>query len=295
MTVASSPSASPRLLIVSGLSGAGKSVALHTLEDAGYYAIDNIPLGLLPAFAEQLTRTTDHSLNPAAVAIDVRNARDDLVRFPGLLRQLRDQGIECTVLFLYADRSTLIKRFSETRRRHPLTSAEVSLDDAIQQEQALLDPLRESADWAIDTRHLNVHQLRDLINERILQHDAGTLSLLIQSFGFKHGVPSDADFVFDLRCLPNPHWQPELRRLTGRDEPVIRFLEAQPAAQALAEDIAAFLERWLPHFERENRSYLTIALGCTGGQHRSIYFAEWLAKRLAKPERRLLVRHREML
>lgn len=285
----------PRLVIVSGLSGAGKSIALHALEDAGYYAIDNIPLALIPAFADQLTQSTEHSLNPAAVAIDVRNARGDLRRFPALLQELRTQGIECTVLFLYADRATLIKRFSETRRRHPLTSSETSLEDAIAKEQQLLEPLRGNSDWAIDTCHLNVHQLRDLINERVLQHEAGTLSILIQSFGFKHGVPSDADFVFDLRCLPNPHWEPELRRLTGRDGAVIRFLEAQPAARELGEDIAAFLERWLPEFERENRSYLTVALGCTGGQHRSVYFAEWLAERLAAPGRRLLTRHREII
>lgn len=283
-----------KLLIVSGLSGSGKSVALHTLEDLDYYCIDNLPVGLLEPFAQQLQDNPPVGQDNAAVGIDARNQSEDLQRFPQILTALRERGIQCEILYLQADDETLLKRFSETRRKHPLSKGNLSLADAIRQERSLLEPIAGNAALHIDTTHTNVHQLRDLIQERVGAKTDGTLSLLFKSFGFKHGVPKDADFVFDLRCLPNPHWDARLRPLTGRDNDVVEYLSAQPLVDEMYEVIRGFLETWIPRFECENRSYLTVALGCTGGQHRSVYLAERLGRHFATRYPSVLVRHREL-
>ncbi|MFA7388130.1 MAG: RNase adapter RapZ [Thiohalobacteraceae bacterium] len=283
-----------KLLIVSGLSGSGKSVALHTLEDLDYYCIDNLPVGLLEPFAQQLQDNPPVGQDNAAVGIDARNQSEDLQRFPQILTALRERGIQCEILYLQADDETLLKRFSETRRKHPLSKGNLSLADAIRQERSLLEPIAGNAALHIDTTHTNVHQLRDLIQERVGAKTNGTLSLLFKSFGFKHGVPKDADFVFDLRCLPNPHWDARLRPLTGRDNDVVEYLSAQPLVDEMYEVIRGFLETWIPRFECENRSYLTVALGCTGGQHRSVYLAERLGRHFATRYPSVLVRHREL-
>ena len=283
-----------KLLIVSGLSGSGKSVALHTLEDLDYYCIDNLPVGLLEPFAQQLQDNPPVGQDNAAVGIDARNQSEDLQRFPQILTALRKRGIQCEILYLQADDETLLKRFSETRRKHPLSKGSLSLADAIRQERSLLEPIAGNAALHIDTTHTNVHQLRDLIQERIGAKTDGTLSLLFKSFGFKHGVPKDADFVFDLRCLPNPHWDARLRPLTGLDSDVVEYLGAQPLVDEMYEVIRGFLETWIPRFECENRSYLTVALGCTGGQHRSVYLAQRLGRHFATRYPSVLVRHREL-
>ena len=283
-----------KLLIVSGLSGSGKSVALHTLEDLDYYCIDNLPVGLLEPFAQQLLDNPPVGQDNAAVGIDARNQSEDLQRFPQMLAALRERGIQCEILYLQADDETLLKRFSETRRKHPLSKGSLSLADAIRQERSLLEPIAGHAALHIDTTHTNVHQLRDLIQERVGAKTDGTLSLLFKSFGFKHGVPKDADFVFDLRCLPNPHWDARLRPLTGLDSDVVEYLGTQPLVDEMYEVIRGFLETWIPRFECENRSYLTVALGCTGGQHRSVYLAERLGRHFKTRYPSVLVRHREL-
>ena len=284
-----------KLVIVSGLSGSGKSVALHTLEDLDYYCIDNLPIGLLESFAQQLLDNPRASQDNIAVGIDARSLPDDLQHFPQILKHLRDRGIHTEVLYLQADDDTLLKRFSETRRKHPLGKGNVPLSDAIRQERSLLQPISSNASLHIDTTHTNVHQLRDLVQERVGAKTAGTLSLLFKSFGFKHGVPEDADFVFDVRCLPNPHWDPRLRPQTGLDEDVVDYLGDQPLVNEMLEELSRFLATWIPHFERENRSYLTVALGCTGGQHRSVYLAQRLGEHFKTRYPSVLVRHRDLL
>lgn len=283
-----------KLVIVSGLSGSGKSIALHALEDLDYYCIDNLPIGLLTAFAGQIIDKYQGQYRNFAVGIDVRNLTSDLNDFGAILAQLRDKGIECEVIFLDADEATLIKRFSETRRKHPLTGDDMPLTEAISTERRMLDPVTSHADLVIDTTRTNVHQLRQHINSRVGINDRNSLSLQLLSFGFKHGVPVDADFVFDVRCIPNPHWVPELRSRTGRDREVIDFLEKHPAAGRMFEDLRQFLETWIPHFESDNRSYMTVAIGCTGGQHRSVYLVEKLAQHLRKNHESVLVQHREL-
>lgn len=284
------------LLIVSGLSGAGKTVALRTLEDLGYYCIDNLPLFLLRELALGLRRTrlgaSGEARHGAAVGIDARNQPDFLADLPRLTDELRGQGIDCRVIFLHADTQTLIKRFSETRRKHPLTGGGLSLAEAIERECELLEPMGRIAEIRIDTTHTNVHELRDLTRERL--GGAVQASVLLQSFGFKNGVPEGVDFVFDVRCLPNPHWQEALRLLTGRDAPVIEFLARAPEVGEMCADLQGFLDRWIPRFETDGRSYLTIAVGCTGGKHRSVYLVEALSRHLSANGHRVLVRHREL-
>lgn len=283
-----------KLLIVSGLSGSGKSIALSTLEDLDYYCIDNLPVGMLRAFAEQMTGEWGRDRSLYAVGIDARSRSQDLQRFPAILQELRGMGIECSVFFLQSEQSILLKRFSETRRKHPLSGRGITLADAIRTERTLLEPIAANADMFIDTSTTTAHQLRDLIRERVVLDSPDTMSLLFQSFGYKHGIPSDADFVFDVRCLPNPHWEAELRPLCGRDAPVIEYLERQPPVDEMRRRLIEFLEQWIPCFERENRSYMTIALGCTGGQHRSVYLAETLAQHFRERYANVMVRHREL-
>lgn len=280
-----------RLIIVSGLSGSGKSVALATLEDFGFNCIDNLPVALLESFGQHVAESTDGSLH--AVGIDARNRPAELARFPAILESLEATGLSAEIVFLDADDATLLKRFSETRRRHPLSGPDVPLAEAIRGERELLMPLHERADLNIDTTHTTLHELRDIIRARLTATRSG-LSVQLESFGYKHGTPTDADFVFDSRCLPNPHWEPELRPLTGRDTPVAQYLGEAPTVTRYFEGVARFLEDWLPVFEAENRSYLTIAVGCTGGQHRSVYLIERLAAHLQARECAVTVRHREL-
>ena len=282
-----------KLIIVSGLSGSGKSVVLHSLEDLGFYCIDNLPLSLLKEFARQISRSELGHYEHAAVGVDARNLTEDFQHFSDLLSQIRDKGLDCEVVFLQADDNTLIKRFSETRRKHPLTRSGISLAEAILHERQLLSAVASNADWCIDSTRTNVHQLRDLIRER-MSSESGSLLLTFLSFGFKHGVPVDTDFVFDVRCLPNPHWEPQLRALTGLDTEVQLFLAKQPSVNELYTSIEGFLERWLPCFQADNRSYMTVAIGCTGGQHRSVYMAKRLADHFSDSEFDVLLRHREL-
>lgn len=291
-----------KLVIISGLSGSGKSVALHTLEDSGYYCIDNLPISLLDSFASQLAHSSHPSQQKAAASIDARNFLDDLKKFHDILEGLKAKGIDCELLYLQAEETSLLKRFSETRRRHPLSNENITLADAIKNEIKLLAPIALQADLQIDTTHTTIHQLRDLIRERVDDCIGKGMSLLFQSFGFKNGVPSDTDFVFDARCLPNPHWEPTLRSKTGKDPEVIDYLSHKELVSELFNDITAFLDKWIPQFQKENRSYLSIAIGCTGGQHRSVYLAEKLyayytsKSALTSNEAQFtpLVRHREL-
>ena len=291
------PSETPnqiKMIIVSGLSGSGKSIALNTLEDLDYYCIDNLPVGMLKAMSEQLNKEWGQNHKRIAVGIDARNSSDELENFPELLDKLNNQNLSIQIFFLKAENNTLLKRFSETRRKHPLTSKDVSLADAIELERQLLAPIASSADLYIDTTHTNIYQLRDLIRERVAGSSHEPMSLLFQSFGYKHGVPSDADFVFDVRCLPNPHWESTLRPLTGKDDKVIDYLEKQPAAIEMLEHIKQFMITWIPRFEGESRSYMTIAVGCTGGQHRSVYITESLGEFFGTQRKNVAIRHREL-
>ncbi len=284
-----------QLFLISGLSGSGKSVALKTLEDTGFYCVDNLPAELLAALVEHLQRAGYSSI---AVSIDVRSA-NSVQRLPPLLQQIKRQGVDVHVLFLDAQTETLVKRFSETRRLHPLNDAASlangkqgrTLPECVQQERELLAEI-SNIGHHIDTTELNANALRAWIKQ-FINLDRARLTLLFQSFGYKHGIPLDADLVFDARCLPNPHYNPELRPLTGNDAAVIRFLENTPAAQDMLGDIRNFVERWLPCFVADNRSYLTVAIGCTGGQHRSVYLAEKLAQYFEQRQQ-VLVRHREL-
>jgi UPF0042 nucleotide-binding protein len=283
-----------KLVIVSGMSGSGKSVALHVLEDQGYYCIDNLPLGLLYAFAEQLQTEQYARLDKFAIGIDARNMAEQLSRFPDIIKSLKELGLNVETFFLQAKEAILHKRFSETRRKHPLSDEQTPLHEAIQHESRLLEPIHRSADLLIDTSQTNIHQLRDIILERVANVGKRKMSILLLSFGFKHGIPSDADYVFDVRCLPNPHWIPELRPFTGKDPEIKEYLEKAESVYTMYSQIKDFVEQWLPAFIADNRSYLTIALGCTGGQHRSVYLVERLAEALRTNYPDLMVRHREL-
>lgn len=284
-----------KLIIVSGLSGSGKSVAMETLEDCGFYCVDNLPVYLIADFVKHaLEEEKNSAYRKAAISIDSRNQTRSLTDFPNTLREIRELGVECEIIYLQADRETLLKRFSETRRKHPLSDSIHSLADAIGLEISMLDPLAHHAALTIDTSRTNVHELRELIRQRVGIKSNETLSLLFQSFGFKHGIPHDANFVFDVRCLPNPHWEPELRSKTGKDLAVADFLQKSDEVCKLRDDLIEFMENWIPCFEAENRSYLTVAIGCTGGQHRSVYLAETLARHFRPTRYNVLLHHREL-
>ena len=283
-----------RLIIVSGRSGSGKSTALDVLEDNGFYCIDNLPAGLLPELAERALLHTEVLQPQVAVSIDARNLPTHLQRFPELLNEVRARHILCDVLYLDADEDTLLKRFSETRRRHPLTDENRSLAEAIRDEALLLEPISDLADLKIDTTHLNLYQLRDSLKLRLLNKPEPGTAFLIESFGFKRGMPVDADLVFDVRCLPNPYWKPDLRTHSGLDQPVIDYLAAQADVDEMYHDIHAYLYKWLPRFAASNRAYVTIAIGCTGGHHRSVYLAERLGQTLRPQLKNLQVRHRDL-
>ncbi|QUE76864.1 RNase adapter RapZ [Stutzerimonas stutzeri] len=283
-----------RLIIVSGRSGSGKSTALDVLEDNGFYCIDNLPAGLLPELAERALLHTELLQPQVAVSIDARNLPSQLKRFPELLKDVRARYIQCDVLYLDAADETLLKRFSETRRRHPLTNQNRSLAEAIHDEELLLAPIIDHADLKIDTTHLNLYQLRDTLKLRLLNQPEPGTAFLFESFGFKRGMPVDADLVFDVRCLPNPYWKADLRDFSGLDQPVIDYLAAQTDVEEMFQDILAYLSKWLPRFAASNRAYVTVAIGCTGGHHRSVYLAERLGQALREPLKNVQVRHRDL-
>ncbi|UCB56186.1 MAG: RNase adapter RapZ [Thiotrichales bacterium] len=283
------------LIIISGLSGSGKTVALHTLEDQDYYCVDNLPLGLLPEFVDRVLDRTIQPYDNIAVGIDARSASHDLRRFSEIIKPVREQDINIEVIYLQAELGTLIKRFSDTRRRHPLTRKGLPLAEAIEIEKNLLSDIASGSDLFIDTTFTNVHQLRDLIKQQVANRERKNgLSVLFQSFGFKHGTPTDSDFVFDVRCLPNPHWEPTLRPLTGLDQEVIEFLQDHAEVVQMKSYIRDFLHNWIPKFEQQNRYYLTISIGCTGGQHRSVYIAQQLSDDFRDKVDTVSIRHREL-
>jgi UPF0042 nucleotide-binding protein len=282
-----------RLIIVSGLSGSGKSVALNVLEDLGYFCIDNIPVALVHSFVEEILPRKDPAYDYVALGLDARNV-PDLVQLPQLIEELRSNGIACELIFLQADDDVLLSRFSETRRKHPLTSKQLGLVEAVAAEKKLLSPIVDMADLIVDTSKTNVYDLREQIRDRVGGRKVDSLSILVESFGYKHGLPPEADFVFDVRCLPNPYWEPSLRPLCGTDAPVKEFLQAAPAVDEMISDIVAFLDRWIPHYRSLQRPYLTIGIGCTGGQHRSVYVAEEVAARLSERHGSVNARHHEL-
>ena len=284
-----------KLIIVSGLSGSGKTIALHTLEDAGYFCVDNLPITLLPSFIDTMLEAKPATYDFEAVAIDARSGVDDINYFDKIIKQAREQTDFVEILFLTSDIKKLITRFSETRRKHPLSRQGIPLIEAIKLEQSLLRNIYSKADLVIDTSKFNVHQLRQMIIKRLIPNNSSELAIMVQSFGFKHGLPTDTDFVFDVRCLPNPHWESHLKDLNGRDAPIIEYLESFPEVISMFDSIFSFLTTWIPCFEKENRSYMTISLGCTGGQHRSVFLADKLALSLKNKKYNSTVRHRELL
>lgn len=276
------------LLIISGRSGSGKSVCLKALEDLGYICTDNLPISLLGEFTKLYL---DH--DQIAIGIDARNLPSKLLKFDEYLNTAKQAGAQIKIIYLDADDTTLIKRFSETRRRHPLTTNSISLFEAIGLETELLTPIANLADITIHTSGMTSHELKTEILNKISKNHNNQLSLLIQSFGYKKGIPTDADYVFDVRCLPNPYWDVTLRDYTGQDQPIIDFLNATPVVKTMYESITHFMAKWIPLIKQNQRSYLTIAIGCTGGQHRSVYMAELLADYYKKTYP-TLVRHREL-
>jgi len=282
-----------QLIIISGRSGSGKSTALHQMEDEGYYCIDNLPISLLPSLVREASSEDFSHFRGTAVCIDARNAWKHLADFGRVMESL-PQNVQTEILFLDAQEAALIKRFSETRRRHPLSSDTMPLAEAIDRERQLLEPISSVASLVLDTSQMTIYELRDAIKQRLLGSAQGSMSILVQSFGFKRGVPADADLVFDVRMLPNPHWVKELRLRNGLEQPVRDFLEAQAMTDELYRDICSYLDNWLPRYRDSNRSYMTVALGCTGGQHRSVYLADRLFHHYREQFPNIHVRHREL-
>jgi UPF0042 nucleotide-binding protein len=280
-----------KLIIISGRSGSGKSTAVRALEDSGYNCIDNLPISLLEALIMEYVKE-DAANTKLAVCIDARSR--SLEKFPDILMKLENAAIERQIIYLDALGPSLVKRFSETRRKHPLTSKDIDLRQAIDMEARILGSVADLANLIIDTTHLGAKQLSDQIKERIIQREESSISLVFRSFGFKHGVPVDTDFVFDLRCLPNPHWEPKLRPLTGLNQEVENYLDDQPMVIEMFDELSGLLKRWIPRFEANERIYMTIGIGCTGGQHRSVYMAEKLARYFKEQFGNVLVRHREL-
>ncbi|XLM19961.1 RNase adapter RapZ [Chromobacterium piscinae] len=275
-----------RLILISGLSGSGKSVALRALEDSGFYCVDNLPANMLP---EAMAMYEEFGYQDIAISVDTRSG-PSLGALPQVVEGLKTQGIDVRLLFLEAKPATLVKRFSETRRRHPLAGSGITVEESIQVEQEMLGDVQELG-TRIDTSELSANALRSWIRE-LVDADSSRLTLIFQSFGFKHGVPQDADFVFDARCLPNPYYDPLLRPLTGRDQPIVDFFSGNKAVADMINDIQSLVAKWLPCYSKENRSYLTVAVGCTGGQHRSVFIIESLARAFA--DQQVLVRHRQL-
>ncbi|MFD2229666.1 RNase adapter RapZ [Alkalimarinus sediminis] len=283
-----------KLVIVSGRSGSGKSTALHVLEDLGFYCIDNLPIGLLLPLADEALISEESRLEKIAVSIDARNLSTGIDQFTDIVNQFQHRHFDMDIIYLDALNQTLLKRFHATRRKHPLSNDSVSLKEAIEAEKELLSPISSAADLVVDTSDMTMYQLRDLIKERVVGRTGQDIALLFQSFGFKHGVPIDADFVFDVRCLPNPYWDQSLRAYTGKDQLIHNFLEQHPETGEMLSDIVNYLNKWLPQFANSNRSYLTIGIGCTGGQHRSVYICEKLGETFKSMQSNVQVRHKEL-
>jgi UPF0042 nucleotide-binding protein len=280
-----------RIIVLSGLSGSGKSVALRMLEDLDFYCMDNLPAALLKPFIAHAVRSPEQTYGRAAVGLDARNSAAEIATVPQLIDELRRSGIECEAIFLTAADEVLLRRFAETRRTHPMGRRSRDLRTAISLERQLMEPIAQAADLIIDTSHMGMHALRDLIAERLGEPRTDRLAITFESFAFKEGIPGDADFVFDARSLPNPYWEPGLRSLTGRDLEVVRFLESHSNVSKLIDDIAGFVRARIPEYQASNRGYLTVAVGCTGGQHRSVYIVERLAERFAPDHPSVRTRH----
>ena len=283
-----------RLVVISGRSGSGKTSALNILEDVGFTCIDNLPASLLPALIHQLKEDSSAKEISLAVGIDARNLVGDLSQIPKILADIEDSGVAVDVIFLQARHNDLLRRYSETRRKHPLSTESIGLKQAVELEKDILKPIADISDRTIDTSGLSLHQLRDLIKSTVVPHQQESMSILFESFGFKRGVPSDSDFVFDVRCLPNPYWKVELRTQTGNDDAVIEFLESQVDVASMLADIIGFLTRWIPKFQDNNRSYMTVSIGCTGGQHRSVYLANRLYEHFSQQQPLVKVVHKEL-
>jgi UPF0042 nucleotide-binding protein len=284
-----------RIILVSGLSGAGKSVVLHALEDVGYFCVDNLPASLLEYFVSHSLRNAETGVfDQTAIGIDARDNALTPTDLPRTLEALRRSGLRCELLAVTSADTELLRRFGETKRRHPLARAGESLQQAISRERELLDPVIQAADLVIDTTHLGVHQLRELIVQRVDNRRSEQLSVTLVSFGFKHGVPGDCDFVFDARTLPNPYWDTALRPLTGRDPAVVRWLDERPEVQRMLDEYAQFISARIAEHRAAHRRYLTLGIGCTGGQHRSVYLVEHLAQRLAPDVPGLSRRHHSL-
>lgn len=280
-----------RLIVVSGLSGSGKSVALHMLEDLDWYCVDNIPAALLKAFVSHTLRSDDARYQRVAVGLDARNTPEEIATVPALLAELRNAGLGCELLFVTASEEALLRRYAETRRKHPLSRDGESLREAIGIERQMLEPMAQAASSMIDTSSTGVHELREMVRARVERRSSARLTLLFQSFGFKYGIPGDADYVFDARSLPNPYWERALRPLTGRDADVARYLSTHDSVATLQQDITRFIEARIPEFIATSRRYLTVAVGCTGGQHRSVYLVEQLAADFAQRHQDVSIRH----
>jgi len=285
-----------KLHIISGLSGSGKTIALQVLEDLNYYCIDNLPLELLSELVDKcLNKQCGYGIDKMAVGIDARTAGNSFANFADIVERIKQSSIELHIIFLHAETDILLKRFSETRRKHPLSGDNISLEEAINKEKLLLSMIQNEAEQQIDTSTTNVHQLRDNIKNTITLNNQPIMALQFLSFGFKHGMPDDMDMMFDMRCLPNPHWVPELRSLTGQDQAVADFLAQQESCTDMYNDIKHYINKWLSCFESNNRNYLTIAIGCTGGQHRSVYMVERLASYFKQQREAVIARHKELI
>lgn len=282
-----------QLIIISGLSGAGKSVALHTLEDEGYYCIDNLPNSMLVDLAKKMAQDTS-TYDRVAVGIDARGETDLLGQFQSSITQVQSLGVETKVVFLDAQDDILVTRFSETRRKHPLSQGGAPLESAIVAERAILVSIEQCSDVSIDTTNLNLHQLRGVMRKRVIGLNRTPVNVMLQSFGFKHGPPYGTDFIFDVRCLPNPYWSAPLRPMTGKDAPVAEFLQQHKTVNKMADDISKFFIDWTPIFEAENRAYLTVSVGCTGGRHRSVYIVEKVSESIKSKIDQITVKHREI-
>ncbi len=283
-----------RLVVISGHSGSGKTSALNILEDAGYSCIDNLPASLLQNLISQLSKGPALREKKLAVGIDARNLLGDLSTIAAILKKIRAEGVQVDVIFMYARRPDLVRRYSETRRKHPLSTNGISLMEAIELEDSLLAPIAKITNQKVDTTGLSQNQLRGLITKIVERDNVHYMSILFESFGYKRGLPENSDFIFDVRCLPNPYWKPELRHKTGLEPAVIQFLEAQVEVAAMLADIIGFLDRWIPKFHENNRSYLTISIGCTGGQHRSVYMANRLYMHYFELQNDVQVGHKEL-
>jgi len=291
MNATDTPNNEIHLVVLTGMSGGGKTVALRAMEDLRFYCVDNLPAALLIELVKAVGGNYGATHDRIAVGIDVRS--EDLERMPRMLSELAAEGVHVHLVFVDSRDDVLIKRYSETRRRHPLSEGGLSLADAIAHERKLLHPLMSIAEHVIDTSDLNVHQLRRMIATEFAAATEG-MTLLFESFAYKHGLPLDADFVFDARGLPNPHWDRTLRPLSGKDAPVREFLESQPMVCEFFDDIRGFLETWLPRFELADRSYVTVSIGCTGGRHRSVFLAERLSEHFRQDKHDVLTFHREL-